>query len=389
MQETRPHLATRLQGFGTTIFHEMSALAVRTGALNLGQGFPDVDGPAEIVEAAVDAMRAGHNQYPPGPGILPLREAIAAHQRRFYGLEHDPDGEILVTTGATEAIAAAILALCEPGDEVLTFEPYYDSYAACISMAGAERRVVTLRPPDYAVDEDALAAAVGPRTRLLLLNSPHNPTGKVFTRAELEALARLCLEHDLIAVTDEVYEHLVFDGEHVPIATLAGMGERTLTISSGGKTFSFTGWKIGWACGPADLVSATQTAKQFLTYVSGAPFQHAIAVGLGLEDSYYERFAADLGAKRDRLCAGLAVAGFDVFRPAGTYFVNVDIRPLGENDGRAFCWSLPDRAGVVAVPTSVFYDDKETGGPLVRFAFCKRDEVIDEAAERLARISAR
>jgi N-succinyldiaminopimelate aminotransferase len=387
MQETRPHLATRLQGFGTTIFHEMSALAVRTGALNLGQGFPDVDGPAEIVEAAVDAMRAGHNQYPPGPGILSLREAIAAHQRRFYGLEHDPDGEILVTTGATEAIAAAILALCEPGDEVLTFEPYYDSYAACISMAGAERRVVTLRPPDYAVDEDALAAAVGPRTRLLLLNTPHNPTGKVFTRAELESLARVCLEHDLIAVTDEVYEHLVFDGEHVPLATLPGMGERTLTISSAGKTFSFTSWKIGWACGPADLVSATQTAKQFLTYVSGAPFQHAIAVGLGLDDSYYERFAAELGAKRDRLCAGLAAAGFDVFRPAGTYFVNVDIRPLGEDDGRAFCWSLPDRAGVVAVPTSVFYDDKETGGPLVRFAFCKRDEVIDEAAERLAHMT--
>jgi N-succinyldiaminopimelate aminotransferase len=386
MRETRPHLASRLQGFGTTIFHEMSALAVRTGALNLGQGFPDVDGPAEIVEAAVEAMRAGHNQYPPGPGILPLREAIAAHQRRFYGLEHDPDGEILVTTGATEAIAAAILALCEPGDEVLTFEPYYDSYAACISMAGAERRVVTLRPPDYAVDEDALAAAVGPRTRLLLLNTPHNPTGKVFTRAELEALARLCLEHDLVAVTDEVYEHLVFDGEHVPIATLPEMGERTLTISSGGKTFSFTGWKIGWACGPADLVSATQTAKQFLTYVSGAPFQHAIALGLGLGDAFYERFAADLGAKRDRLCAGLAAAGFDVFRPSGTYFVNVDIRPLGETDGRAFCWSLPERAGVVAVPTSVFYDDKETGGPLVRFAFCKRDEVIDEAAERLARI---
>jgi N-succinyldiaminopimelate aminotransferase len=239
------------------------------------------------------------------------------------------------------------------------------------------------------VDEDALAAAIGPRTRLLLLNTPHNPTGKVFTRAELESLARVCLEHDLIAVTDEVYEHLVFDGEHVPIATLPGMGERTLTISSAGKTFSFTSWKIGWACGPADLVSATQTAKQFLTYVSGAPFQHAIALGLGLDDSYYERFAAELGAKRDRLCAGLAAAGFDVFRPAGTYFVNVDIRPLGEDDGRAFCWSLPDRAGVVAVPTSVFYDDKETGGPLVRFAFCKRDEVIDEAAERLAGLALR
>lgn len=382
-------LASRLQGFGTTIFAEMSALAVRTGAINLGQGFPDTDGPVEILEAAVEAMRAGHNQYPPGPGIPALRAAIADHQRRFYGLEHDPDGEILVTTGATEGIAAAILGLCEPGDEVVTFEPYYDSYAACISMAGAERRVITLRPPDYALDADALRAAVGPRTRLLLLNTPHNPTGKVFSRPELDLLAGLCIEHDLIAVTDEVYEHLVFDGEHVPLATLPGMGERTLTISSAGKTFSFTGWKIGWACGPAELVRATLTAKQFLTFVSGAPFQHAVTVGLQLGDGFYERFASDLKVKRDRLCAGLAAAGFDVFRPAATYFVNVDIRPLGEDDGRAFCLGLPERAGVVAIPTSVFYDDQETGRPLVRFAFCKRDAVIDDAAARLAGLSGR
>ena len=383
----RALLTSRLAGFGTTIFAEMSALASRTGAINLGQGFPDTDGPAEVLEAAVDAMRAGHNQYPPGPGIPALREAIAAHQRRFYGIELDPEGEILVTTGATEAIAAALLALCEPGDEVVTFEPYYDSYAACVALAGAERRPVTLRPPDYAIDPDALAAAFSPRTRLVLLNSPHNPTGKVFTRDELELIARHCRERDVLAITDEVYEHLVFDGgEHVPLATLPDMAERTLTISSAGKTFSFTGWKIGWACGPRAVVSAVQTAKQFLTFVSGAPFQYAIAHALGLPGSYFESFRAGLEAKRDRLCAGLEAAGLEVLRPAGTYFVNADIRALGERDGHAFCLALPERAGVVAVPTVVFYDDKDVGRPLVRFAFCKRDDVIDEAAARLARL---
>ena len=388
MTSTREPLTSRLAGFGTTIFAEMSALAVRTGAINLGQGFPDTDGPAEILEAAAEAMRAGHNQYPPGPGIPELRAAIAAHQRRFYRIELDPDGEVLVTTGATEAIAAALLALCEPGDEVVTFEPYYDSYAACIALADAQRRPVTLRPPDYAIDPDALAATFSPRTRLVLLNSPHNPTGKVFTRAELELVASLCRDRGVLAVTDEVYEHLVFDDrEHVPLATLPGMAERTLTISSSGKTFSLTGWKIGWATGPRPLVAATQTAKQFLTFVSGAPFQPAIARALALPDSYFESFRASLQAKRDRLCAGLEAAGLEVFRPAGTYFVTTDIRPLGEQDGHAFCLALPERAGVVAVPTVVFYDDKETGRPLVRFAFCKRDDVIDEAAARLARLA--
>jgi N-succinyldiaminopimelate aminotransferase len=383
----REPLASRLAGFGTTIFAEMSALANRTGAVNLGQGFPDTDGPAEVLEAAVTALRAGHNQYPPGPGIPALREAIAAHQRRFHGIELDPDGEVLVTTGATEAIAAALLALCEPGDEVVTFEPYYDSYAAGIALAGATRRPVTLRPPDYAVDPDALAAAFSPRTRLVLLNSPHNPTGKVFTRAELELVAAQCRERDVLAVTDEVYEHLVYDGrEHVPLATLPGMAERTLTVSSAGKTFSLTGWKIGWACGPRELVSAVLTAKQFLTFTSGAPFQHAIAHALSLPDAYFDSFRAGMQARRDRLCAGLEAAGLDVFRPAGTYFVTTDIRPLGEDDGHAFCLSLPERAGVVAVPTVVFYDDKEVGRPLVRFAFCKREEVIDEGAARLARL---
>jgi N-succinyldiaminopimelate aminotransferase len=381
----RPPLSSRLAGFGTTIFAEMSALATRTGAINLGQGFPDTDGPAEVLEAAVAAMRAGANQYPPGPGIPELRQAIAGHQRRFYGIELDPDGEVLVTTGATEAIAAALLGLVEPGDEVVTFEPYYDSYAACIALAGATRRPVTLRPPDYAIDPEELAAAFTPRTRAVLVNTPHNPTGKVFTRDELELIAQHVRDRDVLAITDEVYEHLTFDDRtHVPLATLPGMAERTVTISSSGKTFSLTGWKIGWATGPQPLVTAVQTAKQFLTYVSGAPFQPAIAHALGLPDEYFSAFRAGMQAKRDRLCAGLRAAGFDVFEPAGTYFVTADITPLGERDGLAFCLALPERAGVVAVPTVVFYDDKEVGRPLVRFAFCKRDEVIDEAAARLA-----
>jgi N-succinyldiaminopimelate aminotransferase len=378
-----PYLSARLQGFGTTIFAEMSALAVRTGAINLGQGFPDTDGPLEVAEAAIAAIRAGHNQYPPGPGIPELRGAVARHQRRFYDLDYDPDDEILVTAGATEAIAASLLALCEVGDEVVTFEPYYDSYAAGIAMAGAQRRVVTLQAPDYSFDPAALAAAITPRTRLLLLNSPHNPTGKVFTPDELALIAGICVEHDLLAVTDEVYEHLVFDGVHVPLATYPGMRERTLTISSAGKTFSFTGWKVGWLCAPAALVAAVRTAKQFLTYVASGPFQYAAATALDLGDDYYEQLAADLRTRRDRLCAGLRRAGLEVFEPAGTYFVTTDIRALGEEDGVAFCRTLPERCGVVAVPNVVFYDDKEAGQPYVRFTFCKRPEVLDDAIERL------
>jgi N-succinyldiaminopimelate aminotransferase len=376
-------LASRLHGFGTTIFAEMSALAVRTGSINLGQGFPDTDGPLEVAEAAIAAIRAGHNQYPPGPGIPELRTAIAEHQRRFYGLDYDPDTEVLVTAGATEAIAASMLALCEPGDEVVMFEPYYDSYAASVAMAGATRRVVQLRPPDYSFDADELAAAITPQTRLVLLNSPHNPTGKVFSDDELDAIAGLCVEHDLIAVTDEVYEHLVFAGSHVPLATRPGMRDRTVTISSAGKTFSFTGWKIGWACSSPLLIDAVKTAKQYLTYVNGAPFQYAIAHALRMDDEYYREVADDLRAKRDRLCAGLDEAGFTVFRPSGTYFVTTDIRPLGDDDGAAFCRALPDRCGVVAVPNVVFYDDEEAGRPLVRFTFCKRLEVLDEAVGRL------
>lgn len=383
-------LVERMRPFGTTIFAEMSALAMRTGAVNLGQGFPDTDGPAEMLDAAAAALRGGQNQYPPGLGIPALRAAVAAHQRRFWGLEYDPDGEILITAGATEAIAASILALCERGDEVVCFEPYYDSYAASIALAGAVRRPVTLRPGPagrYAVDPAELRAAFSPRTRLVLLNSPHNPTGKVFTAQELGWVAQLCQEYDAYAVTDEVYEHLVFTdaaGPHVSLATLPGMRERTLRISSAGKTFSCTGWKIGWASGPPALVAAATRVKQFLTYVNGAPLQPAIAVALGLPDAYFDEFRAGLQARRDQLCAGLAGAGFGVLRPEGTYFVTTDITPLGSRDGVEFCLSLPERCGVVAVPTQVFYDDAEAGRRLVRFAFCKRPEVLDEAVRRLA-----
>ena len=383
MPDEDSYLTSRLAGFGATIFAEMSALAERTGAINLGQGFPDTDGPSEIAEAAIAAIRAGHNQYPPGLGVPELRRAVSEHQRRFYALEFDPDSEVLVTAGATEAIAASLLALCDDGDEVVTFEPYYDSYAACIAMAGAHRRVVTLHAPDYSFDPDALRDAITDRTRLILLNSPHNPTGKVFSRQELELVAELCIEHNLLAVTDEVYEHLVFDGEHIPLSTLPGMRERTVTISSGGKSFSFTGWKIGWACAPPPLIAAVRMVKQYLTYVSGGPFQHAIAQALALGDDYYVHFTEDMRSKRDRLCAGLEEAGFDVFRPAGTYFVTTDIRPLGAVDGTQFCLELPERCGVVAVPNVVFYDNIEVGRPLVRFAFCKRHEVLDEAVSRL------
>jgi N-succinyldiaminopimelate aminotransferase len=380
----RIELVPRMRGFGTTVFAEMSALAERTGAINLGQGFPDRDGPVEVAEAAIAAIRSGRNQYPPGPGILELREAIARHQQRFYGLTFDPDDEVLVTAGATEAITAAVLALCDAGDEVVVFEPFYDSYGAAVSLAGARRRVVPLEPPDWTFDPDRLAAAITPRTRLILINTPHNPTGKVFSRSELETIAAHCRRHDLLAVTDEVYEHLIFEGTHVPLCSLDGMGERTLTVSSAGKTFSFTGWKVGWVCGPARLVTAVRTVKQFLTYVNAAPFQPAVAVGLALPDAYFTDAARALGQGRDRLCAGLAAAGFDVFRPHATYFVVVGVEGLGATDGAAFCRDLPKRGGVVAVPAAAFYDDPQWPRPLVRFAFCKQPAVLDEAVRRLA-----
>ncbi|MEU0223142.1 pyridoxal phosphate-dependent aminotransferase [Streptomyces sp. NPDC006284] len=388
----RPLLNRRLAEFGTTIFAEMSALAQTTGAINLGQGFPDTDGPEAVREAAVRALRDGRgNQYPPGPGVPELRAAVTAHQHRHYGLSYDPDTEVLVTAGATEAIAASLLALLEPGDEVVALEPYYDSYAACIAMAGGTRVPVTLRPHmtadgqgTFRLDLDELRAAVTDRTRLLLLNTPHNPTGTVLTREELAAIAELAVERDLLVVTDEVYEHLVFDtAEHIPLATFPGMRERTVTIGSAGKTFSFTGWKVGWITAAPALVTAVRSAKQYLTYVASGPFQYAVAEALALPDAYFDAFRADMLAKRDLLAAGLADAGFGVYRPSGTYFVTTDIRPLGESDGFAFCRALPERAGVVAVPNAVFYDHREEGAPFVRFAFCKRVSVLEEAVGRL------
>jgi N-succinyldiaminopimelate aminotransferase len=373
--------------FGTSIFAEMSALAVATGSINLGQGFPDSDGPLAVLDEAVRAIRSGENQYPPGPGRPELRAAIAAHQRRFYGLEVDPDREVLVTVGATEAVTAAVLALCQPGDEVVTFEPYFDSYAAAIALSGATRRTVPLRWPDFAVDDAALRAAFSPRTRLVLLNSPHNPTGKVFSRSELELVAALAVEHGAVVVTDEVYEHLVFDGlEHIPMATLPGLADRTLTISSAGKTFSVTGWKVGWVSGPAELVAAVRCVKQFLTFVGSGPFQPAVAAGLALGDDVYVGVATALQRQRDLLLEGLTSAGFEISRPAGTYFVVADARPLGFDDGLALCRQLPELAGVVAVPVSVFCDDKESTASLVRFAFCKQERVLREAVTRLGRL---
>ena len=383
----RPLLNRRLDGLGTTIFAEMSALARTTDSINLGQGFPDTDGPAEIAEAAVRAIREGRgNQYPPGPGVPELRTAITEHQQRFYGLAYDPDTEVLVTAGATEAIAAAMLALLEPGDEVIAFEPFYDSYAACIAMAGAVRVPLTLRAPAFRPDLDALRAAVTPRTRLLLLNSPHNPTGMVLTHEELTAIAELAVERDLLVVTDEVYEHLVFEGAHLPLASLPGMRERTVSISSAGKAFSFTGWKVGWVTASAPLVAAVRTAKQYLTYVASGPFQYAIAEALRLPDSYFKALRTDLARKRDLLAGGLATAGFQVFRPAGTYFITTDIAPLGEKDGLEFCRTLPERCGVVAIPNIVFYDNTAVGRSQVRFAFCKRDDVLSTAVKRLQRL---
>jgi N-succinyldiaminopimelate aminotransferase len=387
-----PFLTSRLQGFGTTVFAEMSALAVATGSINLGQGFPDEPGPPEVLDVARAAIGTMYDQYPPGLGVPELRQAVAEHQRRWYGLEYDPDTEVLVTAGATEALTAALLALLETGDEVITFEPMYDSYGAAVAMAGGVVRPVPLRPPGHGsghwtFDEAELRAAVTPRTRLLLLNTPHNPTGTVFSRAELAVIADVAVTADLLVLADEVYEHLVFTGaEHVPIATLPGLRERTLLVSSGGKTFNTTGWKVGWVCAPVALMAAVRTAKQFLTYVNAGPFQPAIAAGLRLPDSYFTRIAADLQRKRDLLVAGLRAAGLPVMAPQATYFATVDVRPVQpDGDGWAFCRSLPERAGVVAVPSVVFYDpaDAHLGRHLVRFAFCKRDEVLVEAADRL------
>ncbi|CCG01061.1 pyridoxal phosphate-dependent aminotransferase [Blastococcus saxobsidens] len=392
----RAPLASRLRGFGTTVFAEMSALAVETGSLNLGQGFPDYPGPPEVLDIARAAIGTGADQYPPGPGIPELRTAVAEHQQRFQELGYDPGTEVLVTAGATEALAAAMLALLEPGDEVVLFEPIYDSYSASVAMAGGVVQPVPLHPPAdgegaWTFDEAELRAAVTPRTRVLLVNSPHNPTGTVLAAAELAVLAELATAHDLTVLTDEVYEHLVFDGaRHVSLATLPGMRERTLVVSSAGKTFNVTGWKIGWVCGPAPLVAAVRTAKQFLTYVNGGPFQPAVADGLRLPDGYFAGIARDLQYRRDVLVAGLREAGLPVVSPQATYFATVDVRGVQpDGDGLAFCRELPRRAGLVAIPTVVFYTQEHAalGRHLVRFAFCKSDAVLAEAVERLRRLA--
>jgi N-succinyldiaminopimelate aminotransferase len=382
-------LAQRLHGIPPTIFSEMSALAVRTGSVNLGQGFPDEDGPPAVVAEAVRALEQGRNQYAPGPGAPDLRAAVARHQQRHYGLELDPASQVVVTTGATEGVAAALLGLVDPGDEVVVLEPYYDSYRAMLQVAGGVRRPVTLRAPSFRPDLDELRAAVTDRTRFVLLNTPHNPTGTVLTREELQAVADLAIAHDLVVITDEVYEHLTFDGtEHVPIATLPGMFERTLTLSSAGKSWSFTGWKVGWATGPAELVGAVLAAKQWLTFTSGAPLQPAVALALDEAADFPARLAREYAARRDLLVEGLGAAGLAAYVPQGTYFATASVRDLGWPDGLAFCQALPGRAGVVAIPSQVFYDDPADpagGRDLVRFAFCKALDTLTEGVARLAK----
>jgi N-succinyldiaminopimelate aminotransferase len=380
--------AGRIQSSTTTIFAEMSALAVATGSVNLGQGFPDTDGPAFMLEAAEQAIAGGVNQYPPGRGIAPLRQAISAHSARHYGLHYDPDTEVLVTTGATEALASAILAFVDPGDEVIALEPFYDSYAASIHLAGGTRVGVGLFGPDFGLDIDEFAAAFTPRTKALLINSPHNPTGTVLEPEQLAEIARLAVQHDVIVICDEVYEHLTFDdARHVPLATFPGMRERTVRISSSGKTFSATGWKIGWALAVPELIDEVTAVKQFLTYVSGAPFQPAIGRALNEGDQWVESLRVDLQRRRDRLADGLRSVGLTPTMPRGTYFMTTDVRPLGYHDGVEFCRDLPTRCGVVAIPHQVFYDNLDAGRPYVRWAFCKRDEVIDEAIARLAKLA--
>ena len=394
-------LIPRLRRFGTTIFTEMTALATAHDAVNLGQGFPDENPPAAVLAAAHAALDAGHNQYAPGPGVPVLRAAIADHQRRYYGLEVDPDREVTVTFGATEALAATLLAVCETGDEVVVLEPTYDAYTALIALAGAAEVRVPLTPPErssgdagsadaergpWRLDVDHLAAAITPRTRVLLLNSPHNPTGMVLTAEELDRIAALCVAHDLIAVTDEVYEHLVYEGDHLPLVTRDGMAERTVTISSAGKTFSCTGWKIGWAVAPAPLSDAVRTTKQFLSFAGGTPLQHAVATALTLPEEELARVGELHRARRDRLVEGLLGVGLPTTRAAGTYFVTADVAALGFEDGAAFCRWAPQAIGVAAVPVSAFVADPAPVRSLVRFAFCKPDAVLDEGLRRLARL---
>ena len=385
----RAGMVERLVPFSTTVFAEMSALAVAHDAINLGQGFPDTDGPASMLAAAVDAINDGQNQYPPGIGVPSLRRAVAAHQREHYGLDYDPDAEVLITVGATEAIAGAVVGLVEPGREVVMIESYYDSYAATVAIAGGVRRTVPLVPDGdgFRLDRDRLAAAFSTETSLILVNSPHNPTGTVLSDDDLAEIARLCVEHDVVAVTDEVYEHLLFDGrEHRPLATFPGMRERTLRISSAAKTFNCTGWKVGWISGPPELVAAARAAKQFMSYVGSGPFQPAVAHALDTEMTWVAESATRLRQQRDLLTAGLSDAGFEVHRSEATYFICADPRPLGFDDAAQFCRELPATVGVAAVPVSAFVDDHDSWRHLVRFAFSKQEHVIAEAADRLRRL---
>ena len=381
----RAPLTSRLDGFGTSVFAEMTALARRHGAVNLGQGYPDFDGPEFVKQAAAEAIRAGHNQYAPMPGLPALQQAVAEHQKRFYGLEHDPATEITIHAGATEALCATLAALLDPGDEAIVFEPFYDAYLPGIALAGALPRIVRLASPDFGLDIAALEAAASPRTRLLILNSPNNPAGRVFTRGELAAIAAFAAARDILVVTDEVYEHIVFEGAHVPIASFPGMRERTVTISSAGKSFSLTGWKVGWTCAAPDLAAAVRAAHQFATFAVATPFQHAVVAALGAGDEYFARLRADYLARRDRLCEGLADVGFGVRPPEGTYFALADIRPLGYDDSETFCRTLVERVGVAAIPARAFAAGKRLNH-LVRFAFCKDDATLEEGLRRLRRL---
>lgn len=381
-------LVPRMEPYVTSIFGEMSTLANEVGAVNLGQGFPDTDGPEEIKQLAMAAIESGlGNQYPPVHGLPDLRLAISEHQRRFYGLEVDPNTDVVVTTGASEAIQSALLSLCDQGDEVIVFEPWFDIYGVGIDLTHAKRVSVPMRPPSFRPDLDALRDAVTPHTRLILLNSPHNPTGVVFTREELQAVADIAIKHDLIVISDEAYEHLWYDGHpHIPIATLPGMAERTVSIGSAGKSFSFTGWKVGWATGPTHLIRAVRAVRQHLSFVSGGPFQYAIAHALRMPDSYFEEFRHDMQRKRDILTTGLSDLGFTTPGSAGTYFLTTDLGPFSEYpDGLTAARALPHRAGVVAIPLQVFCDHEEIGIRALRWAFCKRPEVLLEALDRLSR----
>ena len=382
-----PGLVPRLVPLGTTIFAHYSAIAVETGAINLGQGFPDTDGPSWIADAVTRAMAEGRgNQYPAGAGVIELRKAVAAHQKRWYGIENDFATEVLITAGATEALTAALIGLVDTDDEVIVFEPFYDSYRAAVLMARGKLVALTMEAPDYRLDIDALRKAITPRTKVIVVNTPHNPSGAVTSREELQGIADVAIEHNLVVISDEVYEHMAYDGEHISISTLAGMRERTLTISSAGKLFSYTGWKIGWITGPKSLVDAARTVKQFLTYVVGGPFQYAVSEALDNGDQWLAELRTSLMHSRDHFTSGLKSLGFEVHQPQGTYFATVDVRSKGFATADEFCQTIPKKIGVVAIPSHVFYEHPERGAAYARFAFCKKNAVLDAALERLAQL---